>query len=523
VGPDPALLAGVEAGLRHFLGVKEIERQRRPALEDVALPAPRIEPPAALRGLFTADPFERALHTYGRSYRDLVRAVAGRFDAPPDLVALPRTEDDVVRILAHAAGAGIAVVPFGGGSSVCGGVEPDTQGAFERVISLDLRHLDRVLAVDEVSRAARIQAGIFGPALEDALRPRGLTLRHFPQSFEFSTLGGWIATRSGGHYATLHTHIDDFVEGLRIVTPAGILETPRLPGSGAGPDPARLFMGSEGILGVIVEAWMRVQVRPRWRGGFSATFAGFSSGASAVRALAQSGLHPANCRLLDPLEALLNGAGTGDRAVLIVGFESAEQPLDASLAQAAEICRAAGGEVASPRIRSSEDPSDQAGAADAWRAAFLRAPYLRDELVLMGLFVETFETAVTWDRFEALHAAVTTAAERAARDTAGASLVTCRLTHAYPDGVAPYFTVVTPAARGQELAQWDAIKEAVTGAMLASGGTTTHHHAVGRDFRPWYDRERPEGFAEALRAVKCTLDPAGILNPGVLLPVQRRA
>src|SRR5205823_2738153 len=278
--------------------------------------------------------------------------------------------------------------------------------------------------------------------------PHGLTLRHFPQSFEFSSLGGWIATRSGGHYATLYTHIDEFVESLRVVTPAGTIETRRLPGSGAGPSPDRLFIGSEGILGVIVEAWMRLQDRPTYRASAAVTFPDFAP-----------------------------GAGETKRA----------------------------------------EAGAREGAAGAWRKAFLDAPYLRDALVAMGMVSETFETAITWDRFAAFDEGVRAAAEEALRRVCGAGQVTRRFTHVYPDGPAPYYTVLAPGRRGAELEQWAAIKRAASEAILALGGTITHHHAVGRDHRPWYDRERPAGFAAALGAAKAALDPRGILNPGVLI------
>jgi alkyldihydroxyacetonephosphate synthase len=408
---------------------------------------------------------------------------------------------------------------------VCGGVEAAVGDAFAGSISIDMGRMQRVLEVDKLSRAARIQAGVLGPSLEAQLKPHGLTLRHYPQSFEFSSLGGWIATRSAGHFATVYTHIDELVEAVRVVTPSGTLETRRLPGDGAGPSAERLFIGSEGILGVICEAWVRLFERPRFRASTTASFSDFAAAVRATRALAQSGLNPQNCRLLDGLEALMNGVGSTDRALLIIGFESHDHPPNALLARAAELCRDAGAELPDSALRFSAAVKPESSAATdrdemalAWRRAFLRAPYLRDELVLRGVFVETFETAVTWDRFETLHAAVMEAARRSAEQASGGSpLVTCRITHVYPDGAAPYFTVVCPARRGVELAQWQTIKSAITEAMLNAGGTVTHHHAVGRDFRPWYDRQRPDGFARALEGAKTALDPRGIMNPGVLI------
>jgi alkyldihydroxyacetonephosphate synthase len=360
-----------------------------------------------------------------------------------------------------------------------------------------------VLEVDPVSRAARIQAGASGPELEEQLKAHGLTLRHYPQSFEFSTLGGWVATRAGGHFATLHTRIDDFVESVRAITPSGAWESRRLPGSGAGPSPDRLLIGSEGILGVITEAWVRVQEPPAFKESAAVLFDRFDSGAEAVRALAQSRLFPSNCRLLDPGEAGLTGAAPEGKAMLVLGFEGPHD-VSGAMVEAIELCRDHGGE---PRERRGESEG-------AWRQAFLRAPYLRDTLVAAGILAETFETAVTWDRLPAFVADVRESTEAA---LGADGRVTCRLTHAYPDGAAPYFTVLAPARRGSELEQWDEVKAAASETIAAAGGTITHHHAVGRDHRPWYDRQRPDPFAEALRAAKAAVDPAGILNPGVLI------
>ena len=517
-GPTPDHQRAIAQLLAARFGLGELAISAAPRIEDLALPAPRVAPPAALAHLCSAAPLDRAAHTYGKSFRDVVRALRREYPHPPDLVAFPASEADVAAVLDWATGARAAVIPYGGGSSVVGGVEPVVGDRYRGTVSLDLSRLDRVLEVDRSSRAARIQAGVLGPALEEQLRPHGLTLRHFPQSFEFSSLGGWIATRSGGHYATLYTHIDDFVESLRVVTPAGTVSTRRLPGSGAGPSPDRLFVGSEGILGVITEAWMRLQDRPRFRASAAVTFAEFARGAEAARAVAQAGLHPANCRLLDPGEAETAGAGGGSEAVLLLAFESADHALDPWMARALECARDHGGRVPPDVGRTRTDEAGaRDGAAGAWRKSFLGAPYLRDALVAMGMISETFETAITWDRFPAFHTGVMAATEDAVNRVCGAGRVTCRFTHVYPDGPAPYYTVIAPGRRGAELEQWAAIKTAAADAIIALGGTITHHHAVGRDHRPWYDRQRPDGFAAALAAAKAALDPGGVLNPGVLI------
>jgi alkyldihydroxyacetonephosphate synthase len=358
-----------------------------------------------------------------------------------------------------------------------------------------------------VSRAARIQGGALGPRLEDQLRPHGLTLRHFPQSFEFSTLGGWLATRAGGHYATLHTHIDDFVESLRVVTPAGVSESWRLPGSGAGPSPDRLFLGSEGTLGVITEAWLRLHERPTVRAGATVHFASFAAAVDAVRAIAQSGLHPSNCRLLDPGEAALSAGADGATSVLVLAFESAGPPVDGLLRSAVGLAEAHGGVA-----------STSGNSAGAWRSAFLRMPYVRDGLARMSVLAETFETACTWGGVLSLYERVRAELGAAIVEVCGApGMVNCRFTHVYPDGPAPYFTVLAPGRRGDELHMWDELKAAAGEILHAHRATITHHHAVGRDHRPWYDRQRPDPFAAVLRAAKRTLDPTAILNPGVLI------
>lgn len=527
-GPTRAQQAAIAATLAERFGLDEMHVVEPPTVDELDLPAPRLTPPDALASMCTVAPIERAGHTYGKSFRDVVRALERRFDHPPDVVAFPRDEHDVVALLDWCSDIGAAAIPYGGGSSVVGGVEPDVGDGFAGSVTIDLRNLDRVEEIDATSRAARIQAGVFGPALEDHLRPHGLTLRHFPQSFEFSTLGGWIATRSGGHFASLYTHIDDFVESMRVVTPAGVMESRRLPGSGAGPSPDRLMLGSEGILGVITEAWMRLQDRPRFRTTASVMFANFDAGVSAARSLSQSGLYPTNCRLLDATEAMTSGSGDGSAHVLLIGFESADHPVDAWMRRAVELARDHGGSIDDDDVRTRVDERESGSAATdaagAWRNAFIRAPYTRDALAAMGMITETFETSITWDRFPAFHHGVT-AAVREALDSvgAGAGWIACRFTHVYPDGPAPYYTVIAPGRPGGQLEQWATVKAAASDAIIRLGGTITHHHAVGRDHRSWYERQRPELFGDALRAAKRTLDPAGILNPGVLLAPESTA
>jgi len=507
-----------------------------PMVSDFDLPAPRLPAPAVLAPMLSATPYDRLTHGYGKSFADLVRMQMRSMPHPPDWVAFPRSEDDLAALMEFAADSGAALIPFGGGTSVCGGVEPDVGGDYAGVISVDLQYLNRVLGVDKISRAALIEGGALGPELEAALKPHGLTLRHFPQSFQFSTLGGWIATRAGGHYATNYTHIDDFVESLRIVTPGGVLESRRLPGSGAGPSPDRMMIGSEGTLGCITRAWMRVQDRPRFRASASVTFAGMHDACEAVRGISQSGLFPSNCRLLDPVEAQLNGVGDGRNALLVLAFESADHPLDAWIARALELAADHGGRWDADAVKRSlspgrsNDESDvhRSGAAGAWRNQFLRAPYYRNYLTPAGIIADTFESAITWDHFDAFYDGVRETLGRTLDEVTGAgSRLSCRFTHVYPDGPAPYFTFYALGSRDGDMAsmldRWREIKLAANDAVTSLGGTVTHHHAVGRDHRPsGYDVQAPALFREAYAGARRVLDPRGIMNPGVLVDARHR-
>ena len=494
-------------------------RATMPEIADFDLRPTRLRPPSSLTSLFRNDPYERLLHAYGKSFPDAVRMFRREVAEPPDLVAYPETTEDVVRILDWAGDAGAAVIPFGGGSSVVGGVEPAVGGSYAGAVTVDLQKLDQVLEVDRASRAARIQAGARGPHIEAQLREHGLTLRHFPQSFEHSTLGGWIATRSGGHFASLYTHIDDFVEATTTVTPQGVMETRRLPGSGAGPSPDRMVIGSEGILGVITEAWMRLQDRPVHRGSAAVHFPDYASAVEAVRNLSQSGLYPSNCRLIDAQETATAGAGDGSTSLLVLGFESADHPVDAWMKRALELTADCGGDHSA-----SAGSSHREGAAGAWRDAFIKGPYFREVGVPLGVIGDTFETAITWDRFADFHARIMArTVEILEQATGRPGSVTCRFTHVYPDGPAPYFTFSALGDWERLADQWREIKLAANEAVVEAGGTVTHHHAVGRDHRPaGYDRQRPDVFARALAGAKAAVDPDGLMNPGVLIDPEGR-
>jgi len=511
---SPEEVEWLEGAWAKLFLVSHFERTPPPTVEEIRLRPSRFTIPARLLHLCTTEPYERLLHSYGYSFLDSVRAFARDFSHPPDVIAYPQNAEDVLALLDWCHDVGAAVIPFGGGTSVVGGVEPPRDSP--AVVTIDMQRMNRVLEIDPVSQTALIQAGARGPELERQLKPSGLTLRFFPQSFEYSTLGGWIATRAGGHFATLYTHIDDLVESLQAVTPLGMMESRRFPASGAGPAPERMWLGSEGILGIVTQARVRVRKPPAFRAATTVQFPAFFNAVQAVRALSQAGLYPANCRVLDPLEALINASGDGGHAVLVLTFESADHPVDEWLKRALELCADYGG--ASHREMVKQQDAHRSGAAGRWRERFLRMPWYREELTARGIISATFETAVTWERFSELYTSVKEATERAVQEATGRpGVISCRFTHIYPDGPAAYFTFGGLGNKSALVEQFWTIKQAASSALIQAGGTITHHHAVGRDHRQWYDQERPELFATALRAVKRTLDPQWLLNPGVLI------
>jgi alkyldihydroxyacetonephosphate synthase len=417
----------------------------------------------------------------------------------------------------------VAVTPFGGGTSVVGGVEPVREG-MEGAITLDLARLDSTVEVDRVSLTARLDAGLFGPEAERRLAEQGVTLGHFPQSFEYSTVGGWVATRSAGQASTGYGRIDELVEGLRCVTPAGELGTRAVPASAAGPSLRELAVGSEGVLGVICEATVRVRPAPAARRYEGWSFASFEEGCEAFRVMEQAGASADVSRLSDEAESRLSMAlaSSGSRAerlgrryrrlrgheagcIAIVGFEGEDEDVERRRRHTAALLRAGGGVALGSRP------------GEAWLGSRYSGPYLRDELLDRRVMVETLETATSWANLGTLHAAVGEALRTALGGRGTPPLVMCHVSHLYPSGASLYFTFL---ARQEDdaLAQWRAAKTAASEAIVAGGGTITHHHAVGRDHRQWMRAEVGELGIELIRAAKERLDPAGIMNPGKLLP-----
>lgn len=499
-----------------------------PSVDDIALVPSRLQLPESLRGMVSSAPYDRLTHAFGKSYADMARMYLRQVPHAPDGVAFPHNEADLQALFDYAAANDIALIPFGGGTSVCGGVEADVGAHYRASISVDMENFNRLLEVDPVARRARVQAGMLGPDLEAALKPHGVTLRHYPQSFPFVTVGGMVVTRAGGHFATGYTHIEDLVEATRMVTPAGVVESRPLPGSGAGPSADRLVCGSEGAFGILTEAWLRLQQRPRWRVNASVRFANMQQAASAVRDISQAGLYPSNCRVLDEMEVMLNRVAEQPCAILVLGFESAHHPVDHWMQVALEIVKDHGGQLGSEGVQSNADHADtQANASESWRNAFIRMPYWRNEMTAYGVIADTFETAITWDKFDDFYRAIMQGlgsyiGELTDRQYA----LSCRFTHVYPDGPAPYFTFYAVGDEHGNLQRaldiWRLIKQRSMELVAEHGGTVTHHHAVGRDHRYGYQQQTSPLLRQALAGAKAQFDPKGIMNPGALIdPLDR--
>ena len=517
--------AGAQAMLRDELGPSE--PAERVELEAVRMPPARPLPERVLRvagdpGVLTGHA-DRVLRAGGKGYPDLIRARTGELPAAPDGVVQPRSTEQVGALLEACAREGVAVVPFGGGTSVVGGVEP-YRGTHGAVIALDLRDLRRC-DVDTTSMTARLGPGLRGPEAEAALGEHGLTLGHFPQSFEYATVGGFAATRSAGQASAGYGRFDELVTAVEMVTPVGRLATLETPHTAAGPALRELAVGSEGALGVITDVTVRVRSKPavkRYEGWIAADF---ESGAETVRTLAQAGLLPDVTRLSDSEETRvslsLSGTAGLKRALLdsylrlrrrtggcmvIAGWEGEAEDVERRRALSSRLLRAGGA------VRLGSTPGR------AWSHGRFEGPYLRDELLDLGYFVETLETSHTWSRYQELYGAVSDALRGALATQGTPGLVWCHLSHAYRDGASLYFTFVAPRRPGAEIEQWRAVKTAACEAIVAHGGTITHHHAVGRDHASYMPAEVSEVGIEALRALKDRLDPAGIMNPGKLLP-----
>ncbi|MEU9517441.1 FAD-binding oxidoreductase [Streptomyces sp. NPDC048224] len=515
--PLPDTVTGL---LRELLGVKPRETAALP-LAEIDVPDSPLDAQArrALEaavggraGDVRTDAESRIRHTRGKSTPDLLRMRTGDTADTPAAVVLPDGHDEVLAVMAACAEHGLALVPFGGGTSVVGGLAPERDGTF---VALDLRRMNRLLDLDEVSRTATLQPGLRAPQAEALLAEHGYTLGHFPQSYEWATIGGFAATRSSGQASAGYGRFDEMVLGLTLATPAGTLDTGRAPRSAAGPDLRQLVLGSEGAFGVITSVTVRIRPVPEVRRYEGWRFASFDEGAAALRRLAQDGPRPTVLRLSDETETLIGlaqpdaiGASLQQQdagCLAVVGFEGTEEDTAYRREGAAAVLRESGGTFAG------EEPGER------WAHGRYSAPYLRDALLDTGALAETLETAARWSHLPALYAAVREALTGTLTGAGTPPLVMCHISHVYENGASLYFTVVS--AQGKDaVAHWTRAKHAANDAILAAGGTITHHHAVGTDHRDWYVREAGPLGVEALRAVKRSLDPAGLLSPGVLLP-----
>jgi alkyldihydroxyacetonephosphate synthase len=497
------------------------------SLEEIELPPAETLPPALIDAVGEKNVFgddeDRLRHATGRGYVDLARLRNGALAAAPDAVVVPPDTEALRRAIEICAAEGVAIVPFGGGTSVVGGVEP-LRGTHERLISLDLGAL-REVKVDSRSLTARLGAGLRGPEAEAALAREGLTLGHFPQSFEYATIGGFAATRSAGQASSGYGRFDALVSSVRLLTPTGEISTLETPHTAAGPALRELVIGSEGVLGVIPDVTVRARQAPAVRRYEAWMAESFEAGAEIVRGLAQGQGLPTVIRVSDEEEtegtlALSGPRGLSGRlfdrylrvrgrragALLIAGFEGDEESVARHRALTVRALRAGGAAYLGQ------------AAGNAWEHGRYQGPYLRDTLMGMGAMVETLETSHSWSRYGELHAAVGDAIRGALQGQGTPGLVFCHLSHAYADGASLYFTFISRASRGAELEQWAAVKRAACEAIVAHCGTITHHHAVGRDHAPYMEAEVGETGIAALRALKERLDPSGIMNPGKLLP-----
>ena len=521
--------------LQARLKVDPSTRRSVPPIDQVRLPPSLLSPDelAELNALvgdgnLSAEHRDRVTHATGRSYRDLLRLRSGTLYRAPDAVIFPEDARTVSALFELAARRRYALVPYGGGTSVVGGVEPLADGTYAATLTLDLRRMNRVTSVDEASGLAVAEPGIRGPLLEEALQAKGLTLGHFPQSWEFSTLGGWIATRAVGGLSNRYGRIDDLVVGLRLVAPARTIDVRPLPGKDHGPDLMQLVLGSEGVLGVVTEATVRAHPAPATRSFASRLFKTFEDGIAALRTMARDDALPDMTYLSDgeetrfamaqagvdpdrpagragvPLRGLARmGYSPEQQSLLLMAFEGSPRRVARRRRAALRHARPAFGLGAGPARR--------------WYAERFETPYLRDSLIDHGILVDTVETAASWSGLMGVYRAAGKALQDALWEHAGAGLVLCHISHVYPDGASLYFTFFGQAREGREIAQWEAVKDSVTRAIIDAGGALSHHHGIGADHAPYLGKVVGEDGLLVLRALKRELDPEGIMNPGKLL------
>lgn len=512
---DPARATALPEAARGLVELAFGPLAEHPAAEAVALPPSGLDDALldALREVLGADHVRtdddaRRRRTRGKSTPDLLRARAGDLADAPDAVVRPGTHDEVAAVLAWAVEHHVAVVPFGGGTSVTGGLVARREG-YAGLVSLDLVRMKRLVAVDHVSMTATLEPGLRGPEAEALLAAEGLTLGHFPQSFEYATVGGFAATRSSGQSSAGYGRFDALVVGLRVATPRGEWVLGSSPANAAGPDLRQLVLGSEGAFGVITGVTVRVRRLPAVKVYEGWRWPSFDAGTDAMRTLAQASLLPTVIRLSDEGETAINlarpdeiGSEGDPGCLMITGYEGEPDAVEAKRAAVTAVLEGLGGTALGT------------GPGEAWAHGRFDAPYLRDSMLDVGVLVETMETATWWSNRARLYDDVKAALTASLGDEA---IVLCHVSHVYETGCSLYFTIAARAG-DEPLDRWLAAKAAASDAMVAAGATITHHHAVGTDHKPWLTAEIGELGASVLRAVKADLDPTGVLNPGVLVP-----
>ena len=509
--------------LRQRLHIATLTRREVVHFEDIAIAPPMLSGDELVliadivgEGNLTTDPRDRVAHAAGKSYVDLVRIRSGSPGQLPDAVAYPKDEASVRRLLEFARRRGFAVIPFGGGTSVVGGVTPPSDS--RATITLDLRRMDRVLEIDEHSGLVTAEAGILGPDLEHALNAKGLTLGHFPQSWEFSSLGGWIATRAAGGLSNRYGRIDDLVVGVRLLAPTLTLDLRPLPGESHGPDLRELVLGSEGTLGVITQATLRAHPAPVARRFASRLFRSFVDGVAALRTLAKDRALPDMAYLSDEEETrfLAASAGLSPEGAGIVARRLANASL---LTMAFEGSKAHTAHGLRTMEKATANTSTNVGARPAkrWYTERFEFPYLRDSFLDHGILVDTVETAASWSSLLHLYEAGRKALHDALARGGAPGVVLCHVSHAYLDGASLYYTFLASQREGHEIEQWETMKATVTEAFLSAGGALSHHHGIGTDHAPYLRRIIGEDGLVVLRALKRELDPEGIMNPGKLM------
>jgi alkyldihydroxyacetonephosphate synthase len=487
----------------------------------------------ALRGILrpeqiTLDLHERLLHSYGKSFPDLFRVRRGLVARAPDAVLFPDSHEQVQALVLLAHQHNFCLIPFGGGTNIVGGINPEQDNP-RPVLTLSLRNLNRLVALDAQSRTATIQAGALGPRLEADLGTLGHSLGHFPDSFEYSTLGGWLATRSAGMQSDEYGRIEDMVVSIKMATPSGTIVTKAVPASSVGPDLNRLMIGSEGTLGIITEATMRVHRAPATKDYRGFLFRTFADGVHAIEECLDRGFAPSMVRLQDSgetelafnmkapavgvegwiqrrVKGWLKSRGYVEPCILVIGFEGDARPAETARRGALQIVKKHGGFPLGKSV------------GETWSKDKFNIPYLRDYIMDYGCMADVAETSCLWSNVLPLYEGTVEAVKARLREVDGTGYIGCHISHTYSTGACLYFTFAARQPEGRELEHYYGYKRFITDTLIRLGGTLSHHHAVGVEHRPWIAQEVSPVGIQALQALKAALDPKHILNPGKLLP-----